>query len=287
VIIRYPGGKRKIAKTITNHIIRFYQAIDRDYQYREPFFGAGAIGFELLQRCPEIRDVWFNDRDPALCCVWDAIVNHRHAFDIAVNTFTPNVSDFFDMKERLKRINTMADVDNPAVVAFCKVALHQMSYSGLGTMAGSPIGGKTQKKKDGTPSNYLIDCRYNPSTLMKNADKASRLLGGVKHPDRVCTCVDFEDAIRAKGDAFFYLDPPYFEKGPELYQFSFDMEDHERLRDALKGEERPWLLSYDAHGTILDWYEDWCHIERVPLAYTINGAVRKEELLISNQWRLT
>ena len=41
-------------------------------------------------------------------------------------------------------------------IGFKKLAIHQISYSGLGTMSGGPLGGAGQK------SQYKIDCRWSP-----------------------------------------------------------------------------------------------------------------------------
>ena len=49
------------------------------------------------------------------------------------------------------------------------------------------------------------------------------------------------------GKAVFYVDPPYYQARPALYQFSFVQEDHARLARLLRTETRPWLLSYDDH----------------------------------------
>jgi DNA adenine methylase len=56
------------------------------------------------------------------------------------------------------------------------------------------------------------------------------------------------------GEAFFYLDPPYYKKGPQLYQFSFTDEDHISPAELLRRETRPWLLSYN-DPVILELYQ--------------------------------
>ena len=84
------------------------------------------------------------------------------------------------------------------------------------------------------------------------------------------------------GEAFFYLDPPYYAAGPQLYQFAFTHDDHIRLARLLRRESRPWLLSYDDHPVIYDLYAGWSRIEKLEVGCSINGCNRKQELLISN-----
>lgn len=38
-----------------------------------------------------------------------------------------------------------------------------------------------------------------------------------------------------------YLDPPYYDAGPELYPMAFKRQDHERLREHLRGRSS-WVL---------------------------------------------
>jgi len=45
-------------------------------------------------------------------------------------------------------------------VGFKKLAIHQISYSGLGTKSGGPLGGKSQE------SIYKIDCRWSPKHIV-------------------------------------------------------------------------------------------------------------------------
>ena len=80
-----------------------------------------------------------------------------------------------------------------------------------------------------------------------------------------------------------YLDPPYIEKGPELYQFSFTEDDHRRLARVLRRESRPWLLSYDRHPLVDDLYRGWSHIDGLPMPYSGGGARQAVEYLISNR----
>ncbi len=130
---------------------------------------------------------------------------------------------------------------------------------------------------------YRIDSRYSLQRLSTDIDRLSALLNGVKTHGNVCTCLDFEKVIKAPGDAVIYLDPPYFEKGKQLYQVGFGEEDHERLASILKREKRPWLLSYDAHAEINRLYSGWAHLRQVGMTCTINGPNPKIEFLISNR----
>jgi DNA adenine methylase len=91
--------------------------------------------------------------------------------------------------------------------------------------------------------------------------------------------------------SLLYLDPPYFVKGNDLYQFGFSREDHARLSTTLKNTQHAWLLSYDDCPEIRELYK-WACIEAIDVNYSITALKDKDtgerrsrtktELLISS-----
>ena len=270
MLFRYPGGKRKLTHQIVPIIHRLLEECRRRCQYREPFFGTGAIGFNVIQG--GAKDIWINDLDPAVRAVWVTVAQRPADLKELLHAFTPNVEAFYEFRNDLITLSD-GKVEDPTYLAFVKIACHQMSFSGLGPKAGGPIGGHGQKGLN------LIDSRYSLERLSTEIDRLSALLNAVKTHGEVCTCLDFEKVIRAPGDAVIYLDPPYFEKGNQLYQVGFGEADHERLASILKREKRPWLLSYDANSEINRLYSGWAHLRQVGMTCTINGPNPKNEFL--------
>ena len=66
---------------------------------------------------------------------------------------------------------------------------------------------------------------------------------------------DFETLIRHydRPDAFFYLDPPYYET-EDMYDVAFGWDDHVRLRDTLGEIKGKFLLSYNDCPEIRELY---------------------------------
>ena len=179
-------------------------------------------------------------------------------------------NDYYqDDTEILRSISDLREVREhpPGLVAAMKLAVHQMSYSGLGTRAGGPMSDRM--------------CRYNVERLNARIETCHEILSSVKLRHGTCNCLDFEKLF-SPGEAFFYLDPPYVKAGPQLYQAAFTQSDHERLARRLRRESRPWLLSYDDHPVIHQLYGGWSRIDQVEVGCSINGCNRKTELLISN-----
>ena len=197
------------------------------------------------------------------------ISNHENLKE-QVKNFTPSVAKYEEYKAEL------LSEDDGIDLGFKKLAIHQMSYSGLGTMSGGPLGGKKQE------GDYKIDCRWSPDYICKKIDVLNQMFAGVEVRQGKCTSLDFEDLIDdTEYPALIYLDPPYYEKGGVLYQHAFKHEDHVRLCEKLKDTEHKWVLSYDKCDEICEMYS-WATLYDVTLKYSITGAREKVELIITN-----
>jgi len=268
-LFRFPGGKQKLSKYIAGVLSRLINE-NPDYEVSECFFGSGGIGLSLL---PYLKKIWINDKDYTLACLWNAVIKAPDELCALIQQFKPIPEIFFEFKQYLK--SRQVYMDNPTRVGFRKLAIHQISYSGLGTMAGGPIGGDKQQ------SDYKVDCRWNPGNLIKKIRRLHPLLKQ-KVAGQVCTFHDFQYFLERSGKFIFYLDPPYYNKGAELYQHSFKIEDHIRLSHLLRDMENPWLLSYDDCPEIREIYK-WASFYSFGANYTINTSRKKGELLISRK----
>lgn len=281
---RYPGGKTKLAKIIVSKLsdLSFKNNLT---EYREPFFGGGSIGINFIQS-EHPKSVWINDKDIGIACLWSAIIKDRASFKQFVMNFKPTVASFYKFKNDLLSIQKMpTDLNAVIETGFKKFAIHQISYSGLGTKSGGPLGGADQK------SQYKIDCRWSPNHVCKKIDKVFALLSKLQIQQNACTNFDFASIIRDESkQALLYLDPPYYIKGNDLYQKGFTTEDHERLSGLLRATKHRWLLSYDDCPEVRKIYS-WAKIDSIDVNYTITGtkdkdtgkrlARTKPELLIS------
>src|SRR6516162_3862922 len=137
MLLRYPGAKSRgrLKNAILDRLIGYLNS-NRYQEYREPFFGSGAIGFALLEH--GVKQVWFNDRDPGISCLWNAVFNDSVRLEALISDFVPSVDAFHSYKNDL--LSPSADED-PVLIGFKKLALNRISFSGLGVMAGGPLGG--------------------------------------------------------------------------------------------------------------------------------------------------
>ena len=272
---RYPGGKAKLRNvplqlsgiSLAEHLNLY--AFRLELEYREPFFGGGSIGTEFLFSHPRWRNVWLNDKDRGLACLWTAVTRYPKSLWHKVRDFVPSVESF----DRFKRL--LADVPIPETgkeiveYGFMKMALHQISYSGLGMKSGGPLGGRLQESK------YPIDCRWSPEYLRFQIIRLCERFRKSELRFTGCTNFDFSELILDQRPALLYLDPPYYVKGNDLYQCGFTERDHRRLATLLHFTRHSWVLSYDDCPEVRDLYE-WAVIEEVDVNYSITATKDKE-----------
>jgi len=234
--MRYPGSKRKHAKTLLEYIPTDVK------DWSEPFAGGLAITLEVAKRQPLERIV-INDLDYGIYALWLSIVNDIEELTKRIDSYIPRAEDFYEFKNN-------PNTGDPYADGFRKLALHQISYSGMGGMAGSPIGGKNQTGA------YKVDCRWSPKRLRAWAESCNKLLN---RSEVVVKNGHWKEASDAE---FVYYDPPYYAEGGGLYIHG--SLDHKELADYLAERESGWLLSYDEHPEIRNLY-DFANVRNYPV----------------------
>jgi DNA adenine methylase len=279
-IIRYPGSKAKLVPQIVATLPDAFHAArnplfctDRDVEYREPFFGSGAMGLEVIANIRQAASVWINDLDPGMFAVWSSVVHHRQQLERLVAAFNPTVDAFYRLKDRDGQLT--GDI---AVDAVNKIALHRMSVSGFGAMAGGPIGGRSQQ------SGYTVGCRWSPGSIITAIRRAYSILAPFRKRLRI-TNLHFRELIAGASDnVLIYLDPPYYVKGGQLYAHNMSHDEHAELAMLLRETQADWRLSYDDCPEIREMYS-WADFKELEIRYT-NAVTDKKrpknrELLIS------
>jgi DNA adenine methylase len=141
-----------------------------------------------------------------------------------------------------------------------------------GVLNAGVIGGQ---KQEGT---YTVGSRFYRETLLSRLDRIHQLSSRI-----TVTAYDGLAAIREYAkltDAFFYIDPPYFDKGSYLYLNSFKEDDHTALAELL-GEyrDRHWILTYDDVPRIRELFSAFRH-STYALNYSAHKVELKQELIV-------
>ena len=94
----------------------------------------------------------------------------------------------------------------------------------------------------------------------------------------------FIDALDLKS-TFFFVDPPYYEKGPKLYLNSLNDDYHAALAKRLKEmSHAAWVLTYDDCPEIRAMYRGWANIRPYSLRYVAASRKVGREVLITPKW---
>ena len=236
--LRYPGGKGQMYDTIVqilqdNHL--------ENCNYIEPFAGGAGVALKLLSN-GIVKSITLNDFDLSIYAFWYSILYDTERFIRKIITVEINMQEW-----KKQRIIQLEKENVPLFdLGFSTFFLNRTNRSGI--IKGGVIGGKNQD------SFYKMDCRFNKQRLISLIEKISTL------KDKITIYnLDAEDfIIRVKQkNSFYFIDPPYFCKGKQLYTNFFKPEDHLSLFKTIQKnlKNRSWIVTYDKCDEIYQIYK--------------------------------
>ncbi len=236
--LRYPGGKGQMYDTIVqilqdNHL--------ENCNYIEPFAGGAGVALKLLSN-GIVKSITLNDFDLSIYAFWYSILYDTERFIRKIITVEINMQEW-----KKQRIIQLEKENVPLFdLGFSTFFLNRTNRSGI--IKGGVIGGKNQD------SFYKMDCRFNKQRLITLIEKISTL------KDKITIYnLDAEDfIIRVKQkNSFYFIDPPYFCKGKQLYTNFFKPEDHLSLFKTIQKnlKNRSWIVTYDKCDEIYQIYK--------------------------------
>ena len=242
---RYPGAKGRLLPAINKYL---RPLLDKTTHFHDVFVGGGSVLINVASTDLS-QKLYANDLDERIFSFWQLTLEN----DKAVNQFY----EMLDVKPTVEMFKKLRATKPTGLVekAYHAVFFNRCTFSGIATSG--PIGGYDQK------SEYPIDCRYNAVSLIKRFKELRRLFSG-----RLTVYnLPFQDYIPyiVKDNEVMYLDPPYYQQGPELYPVFMKPEEHKELAEILIGRERNWVLSYDKCDEIDQLY-GWA--DRIPINAT-------------------
>ncbi len=267
--LRFPGGKSKIYPFVSS-------LIDTNglhgCTYAEAFCGGAGLAIKLLLR-GDVSKVVLNDLDPAVYSIWDAVVNRPDELCKFIQTVP------LTMEQWLKCRDTYRSGDKPSL-ELGKAAFFLNRTNRSGILSGGVIGGKKQTGK------YRIDARFNREGLCQKVRNISTRRCDIELHN--LDALEFmRDVAPTLGEAsLLYLDPPYVQKGPALYQNSFTDDAHRRLAGAVRTYDGHWMVTYDTDKLVDDLYApsgDWkITVDEIKVGYSAATArnVARERLVL-------
>ncbi|MBD8660496.1 DNA adenine methylase [Frigoribacterium sp. CFBP 8754] len=267
--LRYPGGKSALFGLV-NSSVRENGATGGTYV--EPYAGGAGLALGLLLT-EHVESVVINDLDPAIYSFWRAVTRRSDEFMERVRSVELTMNEWNMQRHVYTHPSAHSDFD----LGFATFFLNRTNRSGV--LNAGAIGGKNQSGP------YKIDARFNRATLLERCRLISLYSDRIDVRNEDGLAIIDEFAGRSK--TFIYADPPYFEKGSQLYLNAFKKADHESLAQALNSRaDSLWMLTYDDAPTISSLYSARRQFD-IGVYYSVRNARKASELLIaSDSFRL-
>jgi len=236
--LRYPGGKGKVL-TFMKELIKVNNL--NGIEYIEPYVGGAAVALGLLLE-GYVSKIYINDSDEAIFAFWKSILNQTEAFIRKIYETPVTVDEWKKQKNIYTNIQDFTTLE----IGFAAFFLNRCNRSGI--IKGGIIGGYGQE------GNWKIDARFNKNALVQRIEKIAKFKNKIKLYNQDTYKLlskhkfDFKNSI-------LYLDPPYYEKGYQLYKNHYKAKDHKKIADLVKGIDGYWVVSYDNVPQIMDLFD--------------------------------
>lgn len=263
--LRYPGGKNCIFKFLSN---LFYENNLIGIEYAEPYAGGAGLALHLLMDC-FVSKIYINDLDNWVYSFWFTILNDTERFCNWLDSIDISVENWIIFKQQLSHPEKLSTFEKAIVFFF----LNRTNVSGV--IKGGMIGGISQQ------GNYKIDARFNKGNLIERIRHISSFKKSIELSN--LDGIEFLKRLNRKHrDIFFYIDPPYVEKGADLYLNFYKSKDHENLAEIIKDLRKKWLVSYDNNKLIPNLYSQY-RILTYDLSQCTSNRIGKEVFIFSEQ----
>lgn len=265
--LRYPGGKAKLY----NEIVELIEKNNfNNYSYIEPFAGGAGLALKLLMK-NKVKKIIINDIDISIYSFWYSILNHTDEFIKQIEETDINMKNWYHYKDIQNNKNN-EDIFN---LGFSTFFLNRTNRSGI--INAGVIGGKNQN------SEYKMDCRFKKNELIKRIIRISEFKSKIKMYNKDTSDFIKQNIKKMKKDYFIFFDPPYFNKGKQLYHNYYNEKDHKNLSLKIKTIKNiPWIVTYDNVQSIKNMYSEYNQIE-YSLNYSTGKKHNGKEIMIFNK----
>lgn len=262
--LRYPGGKGKLAPFM-KYLIE--STGHEGGTYIEPFAGGAGIALDLLEN-NVVNQIVINDLDKGIYSFWRALLNETDRFIEEIN----NVSLSIDEWHRQRMIMLNSDKKYSFELGFATFYMNRTNRSGI--IKGGVIGGLEQN------GNWKLDARFNKENLIKRISRIAERKDGIHIYNKDVVSLIRNYLPKYEDNTFVYFDPPYFEKGKQLYLNFFDYQDHVYIEKMINESVNfDWVITYDDVPEIANIYINH-ELRRFDLSYSAAEKRTASEIII-------
>ena len=261
--LRYPGGKGKLAPFMELMIRKLNL---QGGTYIEPFAGGAGIALDLLFN-NLVSHIVINDYDKAVASFWKAVLTDNDRFIDKIYNVPLNISEWERQKNVVKLANRYS-----FELGFATFYLNRTNRSGI--INGGPIGGKQQ---DG---DWKLDARFNREALAERVAEIGKRKANISIYNKDVKSLIINYVPKYGKKTLLYFDPPYFEKGKQLYMNYFSLSDHERIERLIREHVScNWMITYDNAPEIMRIYDGY-NVKQYDLNYSAAKKRVASELII-------
>lgn len=231
--LRWPGGKsRFVGKLLT------YCEPGKMENFAEPFAGGASVGLSLLL-AGKVKELYLNDIDFGIYSLFQVIKHIPEALISKILKFTPTHEAYYIAKEKV--VNNYNGLDM-LEAAWNLLVVNRLAFSGI--------------PKANCMTNTMA--RWSARTLVKRVEKIHSVSKHI-HISCIDAC-EFIEEMYWKPNTTIFIDPPYKNKGKELYINYYIEKEHIALSNLLdelyKGMPgADMLITYDDCEFIKNIYE--------------------------------
>ena len=267
--LRYPGGKNCIFPFISQ---LFYENQLIGISYAEPYAGGAGLALRLLFE-GYVDRLYINDLDKSIFAFWKTIIENPDDMCRWIEKVEINIKNWKKYKEIQMNRNDLSLFELAKSTFF----LNRTNVSGV--IKGGVIGGVDQT------GNYKINARFNKDDLIKKIQNIKKLRSRISVTNfdgiRFINSLD-----KKKKEIFIYIDPPYLQKGADLYMNFYSKEDHKMLSKQARRLRKEWIISYDNHEFIMNLYANNRKIIH-KLSQSTSNKVGEELIIFSDKIRFS
>ena len=239
--LRYPGGKGKLAPFMkmiiekTGHV---------GGTYIEPFAGGAGIAVDLLLN-DVVSEIVINDYDKGIYSFWRAILTETKRFIADINSVNITIPEW----EHQHMVYLNQQKKYSYELGFATFYLNRTNRSGI--IKGGVIGGKEQTGK------WTMEARFHREHLIERILEIAKQKRRIHLFNKDINSFLINYAPKYSDNALIYFDPPYYEKGRELYMNFLQHKDHVKIKSEIERlEKADWVITYDDCPEILSLYHD-------------------------------
>lgn len=227
--LRYPGGKRRLAPVVMT-ILKENGL--RDIEYAEPYAGGASVALALLME-EYASVVHINDLSRPVYAFWYAVLNETEELCERIERTRVSMREWKRQRAIYETRSTATLLD----LGFSTLFLNRTNRSGI--IDGGVIGGQAQSGK------WTLGVRFNKAELTRRIRQIGRFRSRIRLTRTDAVEFTEQTMSRLGRNAFAFYDPPYIEKGYDLYLNDYTLREHRQLAACVSKLRQPWIVTYD------------------------------------------